>query len=57
MKMPLFLLFRHSAMSSTAQEDYLVTRLQLPHEIMARLHVHKTNAVIRTPETVEMLDV
>ncbi len=29
----------------------MVTRLYLPHAIVVRLHVHKSNVVILTPET------
>ncbi len=29
----------------------LVTRLHLPHAVEARLHVHKTDVVVLTPET------
>ncbi len=53
----LVLLFRHSAESLIAQEDrlatspQLVTRLHLPHTIVVRLHVRKSNVVILTPET------
>ncbi len=53
----LLLLFRHSAKSLNAQDErlatslYMVTRLHLPHAIVVRLHVHKSNFVILTPET------
>ncbi len=53
----LLLLFRHSANSRNAQEEHLatspslVTRLHLPHAIVVRLHVRKSNVVILTPET------
>ncbi len=53
----LLLLFRHSAKSSNAQEErlatspLLVTRLNMLHAIVVRLHVRKINVVILTPET------
>ncbi len=30
---------------------WILTRLHLPHAIVVRLHVHKSNVVILTPET------
>ncbi len=30
---------------------WILTRLHLPHAIVARLHVRKSNVVILTPET------
>ncbi len=42
----LLLLFGHSAKSKNAQEW-----LHLPHAIVVRLHVRKSNGVILTPET------
>ncbi len=50
-------LFRHSAMSSITHKERLatllelLTRLQLPHALVVRLHVRKSNVVILTPET------
>ncbi len=35
-----------------ATSPLLVTRLHLPHAILVRLHVSKSNVVILTPETV-----
>ncbi len=51
------LLFRHGAKILNAQDERLatspklVTRLHLPHAIVVRLHVCKSNVVILTPET------
>ncbi len=51
----LVLLLRHSAKSSIAQEErlvtssYLVTGLHLPHAIVMWLQVRKSNVVILTP--------
>ncbi len=59
----LFLLFRLSAKSLKAQEKRLatspkfVTRLHLPHAIVARLDVRKINVVIFTPETADIVGV
>ncbi len=53
----LVLLFRHSAKNLNAQEERLatspqmMTRLHLPHAIIARLHERKSNVFILTPET------
>ncbi len=53
----LLLLFRHNAKSLNVQEErlaispQLVTRLHLPHAIVVKLHLHKSNVVILTPET------
>ncbi len=53
----LLLLFRHSAKSLNAQDKHLVTleklvtRLHLPHAIVERLHVRKSNVVVPTLET------
>ncbi len=50
-------LLLHSAESSIAQEERLAvspqmaTRLFLPHAIVVRLQMPKSNAVILTPET------
>ncbi len=44
--------------SSTAQEERLaMTRLHLPHVIVVRLYVRKSNVVIITPETVDTVGV
>ncbi len=59
----LLLLFRHSAKSTNAQNEHLatspqlVTRLNLPHAKVVRLHVRKMNVVILTPETAVTVDV
>ncbi len=53
----LLLLFRHSAKSLNAQDELVATstrlmkRLHLPHAIVMRLYVLKSNVVILTPET------
>ncbi len=50
------MLFRHSAKSLNAQEEGLVssppleTRLHLPHALVVRLGMCKSNAVTLTPE-------
>ncbi len=52
------LLLTHSAKNSIVQEErlansiLLVAKLHLPHAIVVRLHGHKGNVVIFTPETV-----
>ncbi len=51
------LLFRHSAKNKNAQDERLAisslmaTRLHLPHAIVVRLDVRKSNVAILTPET------
>ncbi len=58
-----FLLLRHSANSSIAQEErpatssYLVTRLHLPHAIVVRLHVRKICVDILTSESAGLIGV
>ncbi len=50
----LLLLFRHNAKSLNVQEErlaispQLVTRLHLPHAIVVKLHLRKSNVVILT---------
>ncbi len=57
------LLFRHGAKSLNAQDEclatspWLVTGLHLPHAIVVRLHVRKSNTVILTPEKVGTFNV
>ncbi len=59
----LLLLFRHSAKSLNAKEEYLgistllVIRLHLPHAIVVRLHVPKNNVVSLTSEMVDTFGV
>ncbi len=59
----MMLLFKHSTGSSIAQAERLaispelVTRLHLPHAMVVRLHVHKINVVILTPETASIVGV
>ncbi len=57
------MLFKHCAKSLNAQEQLLatspqlVTMLHLLHAILVRLHVRKSNVVILTPETADIVDV
>ncbi len=56
------LMFRHSAKNLDAKKylatlPLLVTRLYMPHAIVVRLHVRKSNVVILTQETAGIVGV